>query len=274
MTDFPDWQAPQAHATAIAGTGVPLLTGSTQLANTSNAIAASGNVSLGPFVVSQIGYELVVSCDMANAATNPFVTVVLTWTDSVSGVQVATDSFSTVCGAASLSFLPTAARGPSKADRLAITIYNSDTARVANVNLVLLQNSRIYPRDDFFWVSQYPNTLLVPAFTLATQMPDENCLGVAADVTLAASASSTFLFGMYDGPILVGVCMTTGALSSLALSIAPEPTNIYIGHFPVYQGTPSQPSFYVGGSRAPLKVLIANLATTSIKVTVGMWRGQ
>lgn len=272
VTDFPDWAPHVATADQIASTGVPLLTGSTLLNNSSNSIPASGNKTLGPFAVSQIGYELVASCLMANAATNPYVTIELSWIDAGTGVQVATDSFSTICGAASLAFLPTTARGPSKADQLSVTIFNNDTVQSATVDIVLVQNSRIYPRDDFFWVSQYPNTLLVPAFTLAKQVPDENCLGIMSNVTIAASSSVTNIFGIYDGPVIVGISMHAGTLANINVNFSAQPDSIYGGINELYGGTPTQNSWFIAGPRAPIKCLINNNVTTAVRLSLSLFR--
>lgn len=274
VTDFPDWAPHVATADQIAATGVPLLTLSTELGNVTQSIGPSSSGSIGTFDLTQIGYEIMVAASIAGTATNPFPTVLLEWIDTASSIVVATDTFTATASTNILTPLVTIGRGFTKANSVQVTVSNIDTVQTLKVNVAVFQNSRVYPKEEFFWLNQFGAGITVPGSTLAELPPDENCLGIAADVTLAASASSVFLFGMYNGPILVGVAMTIGSLSSLSLGIAPEPTTIYLGHYSMYQGTPSQPSFLIGGPRAPIKMLIANLATTSIKVTVGLWRGQ
>lgn len=86
MTDFPDWQAPQAHATAINATGVPLLRNITVLTTTAviNAGTTSSPVTVNypPFaegylieVIPQNPGARIFACDLVithvDASGNP-----------------------------------------------------------------------------------------------------------------------------------------------------------------------------------------------------------
>lgn len=274
MTDFPDWQAPQANATAIAGTGVPLLTSASLVTNQTKSVAAAATQVLGPFTISQIGYELLITASIPAAATNPFIEVVINWFDSGTNTLMQTDSFAAVCGTATLTNFVTAMRGPSKADQVRISLTNADSAQAATVNVTMLQNSRVYPSDLLYWPNLWPTTLAVPVFTLPTIPPDEDCLGILSAVAIPASSSITRLMAPYNGPIIVGFNMNTGQLSSLNFFLAPEPLSNYGSNNPVFGATPPSSSFTVGGPRAPLRMVVTNTATTSVTVTMGLWRGQ
>jgi hypothetical protein len=134
----------------------------------------------------------------------------------------------------------------------------------------MLQNSRVYARDDFYWINQQPLGVLVPGFTLPLMAPDETVLGVVAGQAIAGSSSITRLFAMCPGRVGVGINMNTGALSALSLFIAPQPNSLYGSNNPVFGGVPPSSAFQVACPRAPLRVTLTNTTTVSITVTMSL----
>lgn len=150
MTDYADFQTPQAHATAIAATGAPLLSLSTVLINTSGTIASALGVvnqpAAGPVTVNQISYEMWLQLvESTNSTKSTAVWVTLNWFDAASGVQVAEDGWWILPGSVNNAH-SIMLRGPSKGDQLQVTMTNYGTVNVA-YQIVVAQHSRTYDRD-------------------------------------------------------------------------------------------------------------------------------
>lgn len=266
MTDYPDWTVPQAHANTIAATGVPLLTKSNRLYQQAFINVGAGvAVHAAVGTVSQIGYEVIFTAQCDPAATNPFVKVQLTWTDSVSGTVVAQDVFKVPMSTAVGGF-KVVGRGPSKADILDIFMDNDDTLTAPSFSLIVLQNSRIYAFDDWFWDNAVDNGMTVPGFTLASLPSDQNVLGMINNVAIGAGANTTWLFGMRTGPAQLYLATAVGALTAVTIKIRPQPDSLYTSTDVILsQATPAQSTELVL-PRAPLRVNIANTSGASITI--------
>lgn len=271
MTDFPDWQAPSAHAAQIATQGVPLLAGSVGVPGRTWTLAGGASSTAAAMTFHKIGYEMLVKSNIGGAATVPFAQLKLEWTDSGSGLLVATDTWVVPCCTSPSKWI-VAGRGPTKADTCVPTVTNLDPAVTNSVELDVLENGRVYQLDDWGWINELDSSLTVPGFTLPSMVGDESCLGFLPGTTIAGSGSSKFLFGMWDGLITVGVEMISGTLSNLQVRMRPAPDSLYTGHniFGSF-GTPTT-NFVVQGARAPTQVVVANSATTSIQVALGLFR--
>jgi hypothetical protein len=269
--DYRDWTAPQAHADSIAATGVPLLgAAQTLLANPAIAPAPGAPVTLGPFTVGQIGYDIVVTTQFAGGTAAPFIEVSLTWSDPGGVSTVTTDTF--ICpGATSLAGFIVRGRGPAKAGNVAVTVTNLDAVNTPTVGVRLLEHSRIFGRDDWRWHNSHNAGLTVPGFTLPVLPDDESVLGMATGVNVPAnSTSSPLLFGMFSGPVGVGIQMTTGAFAALTVLLQAVPSSSYVANNPIC-GYLSPPSvFQVAGPRAPMRLILANNTGVALAVTLSL----
>lgn len=198
--DYADWQTPQAHATAIANTGVPLLSRATVLGNFgATVIAAGASATLGPFAVTQIGYELglFLLCNVASAY--PFMNVQLVWTDSVSGIITDQQTWS-LSASSSGSGHQFTGYGPTGGDTLTVTIVNNDTVNSITYQLTLAQNSRAYVRHAMRQIGAGT----VPGFTNPSFDPPSNFL-VQTGALVAAAGNLTRLIPIYAGVVRVWV---------------------------------------------------------------------
>jgi hypothetical protein len=268
--DFPDFQVPQAHADAIATTGAPLLTLATLVDSQTGKVITAGNVFPGPGKpISQIGYEIQVQVTANSASTVPYAVVALTWVDSGTGITVGSDTW-TVPGSSNATPFMVLGKGPSKADKVSVTVTNLDPANSITISYVLIQNSRVYPKDDWRWYNNNNRLTAVPAATLPTLPPDESVLGLVDNVTILASSQDTFLFGMYNGPVTVSYELSSGSAASLMFRVRPQPDSAYSGHNILGAFSNPSPSFQVAGPRAPLRVVVANSATTTITLSFAL----
>lgn len=273
MTDYPDWQTPQAHATAIGATGVPLLVLPTlELQQTFNPNAGATQSSAS-VPVTQIGYEIIVQSSFSVAPTSPFIRVTIAWNDGVPLDPVATDTFivpaSTTPGAFRVQ-----GNGPTKGAAAVISVTNLDSLQVATVQVMFLQHSRVLSADEWTFDNPADAALTVSGFTLPKLPDDESCLGILDNVTIAASSSSAWLFGISPGIAVVGYEMSVGAASSLSIRVRPKPDSEYSGHNVLYSAVSAPPSFQIAGARAPLGLVLANSATTAITLSLGMFRAS
>lgn len=266
VPDYPDFQTPQAHATAISVTGVPLLTLAGTLLTAQNfMIAGGGNVSTAALPITQLGYEIQLKLQVPAAATVPFVDCVMTWTDNTGNNTVAVERWMLPCGsAANYIFTGT---GPTKGSQLTLKLINEDPAQTATVNVVILTNSRIYRRDR--WI---PNlTQNVPGFTIAQGDATRALLANGSGINVNAGATLTRLFPTYHGDVMfyveqVGV---SGANSQAKLQTEPFAA---LSNADIYS---SAPSGGVGSGittltrfpRAPLLFSFVNGGTVAASVT-------
>ena len=271
IADFPDWQAPSAHAAQIAVQGVPLLAGSVGVPGRTWTLTGGQTLTAAAMTFHKVGYEMLVKASIGSTATLPFVRINLVWTDSGSGLEVATDTFIVPCATSPAKFI-VAGRGPTKADTCTPTASNLDPAITASVELDVLENGRVYPRDDWGWINQLDSGLAVPTFTLPTLPDDESILGIVSATTIAASGSNAYLVAQREGLVSVSYELTTGAPSALQIRIRGVPDSEYgggnwLGSF----GTPPT-NFQFAAPRAPMRVVLANQTTAAIVINFAMVR--
>jgi hypothetical protein len=222
VTDFPDWQVPQAHATAIAGTGVPLLRLSTnKKTNTGTTIAGGGtNTLLTAGAMVQPGYEIGVRCSVpAGTGTLPFVAFTLTWTDSVTNIQTARRDVVVAAGNGSGNAITSYFNGPCRGNTLKVVATNLDPAVTVTVDWTINQTSHVYEHDQAGQLA-YPAT----APNGYTNPGGINGTGVIAWVhpTLAAGASSAYLCALYGGDVFLNID-TFGISSTINVALTDAP---------------------------------------------------
>lgn len=222
MTDYPDYQTPQAHANAIAITGVPLLSLATSLfsmgAAQSVASGADFTVPGGPFTVNQIGYEFFLQVSGDAASLLPVGLLSLTWSDSVSGNVVAVDHYSVIGGSA--AFQRFSCTGPTKGDTLAVKFHNYDATQAQQFQMSMVENSRVFVRDDLRQIT----TVAVPLISNGVYDQQAGIL-LATNPTIGAGATVARLIAFYSGLVnvyafgplayRVNIAMEDGALGTL-----------------------------------------------------------
>jgi hypothetical protein len=186
----------------ISTTGVPLLTGAAQVASGSGTIAVGATLSPAAFTIGQIGYEVIMTFQIAAGATIPFLQVILTWTDITSGLTVGVEEW--WLSASSGSAQQFIGRGPSKGNKLAITIKNFDPADTVTYSYSVLANSRIYLRDEW----RQTTTALTPGFTNPATDPNAGLLA-GVNASISSGITLTRILPLYSGLVNVN-CYTQG----------------------------------------------------------------
>lgn len=266
VADFTDWNAPAAHATAIATTGVPLLSvPSNLISQIAQVIAASGTATYGPVSVTQPGWAAQFIVQANAAATVPYVEVKFLWTDAVSSIVYGEDHYILPGGSGATS-ITVLGQGVAQSSQLTVTVTNLDPAQSATVTTQVAQDSVIRNGDRWRFRNVASNGASVPAATLATLPDDETCLGILNGVAIPASGNVSFLFGMAPGKLVtLAGFFTVIAASSINLQVRSQPNNVYGGN--AYLGfflpAASDFTFTFNAGRAPVGLKVTNSSTTS-----------
>jgi len=180
----------------IFATGVPLYSKPSVFASRSNlSVPAASTRTIGPGTVGQIGYEVGFTVS-GSASGHPFVTVTMTWVDSVTGLLVAEEIW--VLPAGSVNGLTYYGTGPTKGDTLTVSIANNDPTTALTVSCVIATNSRLYTRDD--WRQQNIDTVI--GFTNPNADQLMNLLAFTQP-TIAAGNNITRLLPLYAGRVFI-----------------------------------------------------------------------
>lgn len=270
VADFPDWQAPSAHAQQIAQQGVPLLTKSSSVFFApAQVIGANGTFTRANLPVSQIGYEFVIVAQVPNTATVPFLRVRLTWNDSGSAQIVGDDYWVQPMSSVAPGW-QCVGRGPSKADLVTINITNLDPAQSATVLICLLNNSRVYVTDQLFNDPLQNSSANVPGFTLPGTPPLNEMLAAVPDFSIAASGSKTWLIPPGSGvPGVISVHTGAASAGNVRTNLFPVPSSQFGTDPPLIPGAPAATDFsqQLIVPRAPMTLQVSNLATAAISTS-------
>jgi hypothetical protein len=233
VVDYPDFATPQAHASAIAITGAPLLTlaGILQASNTFT-IAGGATQTIGPLTIMQLGYEIQLKLSIPAGATVPFVDVVMQWTDATGGSVMALERWMLPCGSAA-NYVITGT-GPTKGSSLTVKLVNQDPAQTATVTVIILTNSRVYTRDR--WIT---NTVVnVPTFTNPGGDPTREVLATMDAANCNAGATITRLIPPYAGDVWFYVEQSGVSAANSVAKLQAVPTAA-LGTADFYSSTPT-----------------------------------
>jgi hypothetical protein len=205
LTDYPDWQTPLANATQIAGTGVPLLRFTNNLAfSAAMAVPPPGSVTLlNATTINQPGYEIAIVVNMAtNAATMPFLHVALEWGDSTSNLQVARRDVVMAAGSSLANALTYYLRGPMHGDEMVVKVVNLDPTVSMNVAYTVNATSHVYEQDQAL---QYAYGTAPPTgYNNPGGVPTANLIAYTA-AALATMTSSFSLCALYSGDVILNI---------------------------------------------------------------------
>lgn len=214
--DFPDWQAPQAHANAIAGTGAPLLALPTSVAATGSYPLAGGATTTTPGVaMSQIAYEVLATVSFATAPVTPFVSFTANWFDTTGTILL--DSQSWILAGGTGTIYSTTITGPAEGALLQIVLANLDNVVTATVSLTVLTTSR--PRSRHRGLGAHNAT---PAgYTLAGQQSPYNVLCAISNKTIAAASQLVRLLPLYAGDVFISINVSGAGNDNAKCSLTP-----------------------------------------------------
>lgn len=271
--DYPDYGTAQQHADRIAATGAPLLALATNILNDQlrNVPANASTTVVSNLPVTQIGYQLFLQLLSPGGTALPWATVDMLWKDSLTGVTIAHETWTLGAGSTSGGsiYLGT---GPTKGDRLTITVFNNDLASAMTLTTVLHQNSRIYLRDD--WRQETINT--IPGVTGGTHNQQGNCL-VAFSGSINAGTTLARYVSLYAGRVLVSA-LGFGQVGNIFVDTLDAAINlggVQQGPGNIYGAALPASGLTVEGSvtfpRAPTLVRIVNTSGVASNYDLGIY---
>ena len=150
MTDYPDYQTPQAHATAIYGTRVPAARGTTNLGSKNNQTLAAGATVqlLNRAPLDQPSFEFILNCQLPSGALGtPFTLASFSWIDPATVDQVALRHFINASG----DNVENKARvlGPVRAGQLTLSVTNEHASQQLTYDWSINAVSHFTTDDDY-----------------------------------------------------------------------------------------------------------------------------
>jgi hypothetical protein len=211
--DYPDWSVPQANASSIASTGVPLLSMPNELYNATTVMAAGATTGIVAIPISQPSYEISVNAFQSGAGAAGPLEITATWFDSSGLFNVDGQKWCIWPGTSTLGHI-VVGHGPTRASQLVLQYANKSTVMQYSVQVQVFGRSHLYDNDD--WRSfNYINT--ASGGTLATMDMQSTLIGYRA-LSVGAGATDTTELPLYCGPALLWAD-TSSAGADLNLTI-------------------------------------------------------
>lgn len=263
MTDYPDYQAPQAHANAIAATGVGLLRfANSKIGVFSHFLSGGATVTLfGPAAWTQPAWTLASFAQSGlGAMTAPWIVYLLTWLDP-SGTQVIDiDELIAPIGSSG-NAVTVGGNGPAKGEQLMVTVTNQDPSITATYTAVMTATSHVFDRPRWR-MPQFPSAA-PSGFTLPGGDPQRGIVCYSTPAVTVGTPVSRLLgpyFGKWRGQL-----DTTGAGGPWRLDFQDpvgigEPLNAEL--FSVQAGTNTVTDFELNAPSSPVNVVITNQAAS------------
>jgi hypothetical protein len=266
VTDFPDWQQPDATAQRVAVRGVPLLRNTNQLGTASGQVMAANTMTtlLPLTTITQPGYEGTMVYNMAaGVGTNPFAKVTLQWSDSATGNIAYSETFFITAGngpANALSFYMT---GPCYGNALTVFFTNLDPTNTATLSWVINQTSHLYLHSRVrqgTYAGTAPNGFINP-----NGAPGSNVIA-QSHPSIGPNVTTDRLMAVYD--VRVNMMVDNGAQANGVNVIIVDPGGFFGGgagaeftFTAVAAGARAQVQLWL--PRAPMILRMVNIAGTN-----------
>lgn len=217
VTDYPDWQTPQAHANAIATTGAPLLALEQLLCSETGVTLVPGvQQTYGPFPFTQISYECQVVLKCAAGETNPWLEIELLWGSTVGAGNVDEEKYYVGATNTASNFYRGLGRGKGNEVTFKVTWHGVDNT--ATFQFIAMQTSRQYIRDDWRSTGIFSGII---GYTAATYDLDGDCL-CSFDESLPGSEGVAIPLPLYTGYVMLYA--TTSGASILSMQNTAQTT--------------------------------------------------
>lgn len=201
MTDYADYQTPQAHATAIYGTKVPLARSVTAVGSAIGATLNAG-VNTPLFVnvaIDQPGWELEFQASLPGAVgTVPFALLRLQFLKSATTLIISNRPMYAQVGQSTNQGVATGGYGPVRGDVVSLSLTNLDPAQVMTYSYAFSAVSHPHIRD--VW-RQDDYTAFPPAtFTWPSGEPGIGWLATSTP-SIGPGGSTSRLIATYLGKV-------------------------------------------------------------------------
>lgn len=277
MTDFADWQQPQAAANAIAATGAPLLRFTNNQGNgaSTNLPANSATTLINLATITQPGYEGTFQLFApAGSGTVPFARLDFNWTDQASGLLIGARHFFLTAGNGPTQFLKYYLSGPCKGNQLTVIANNLDPAVAMTLTWTINQVSHVYANDRIHqpvYAATAPN-----GYTNPGGEPAAGDIALSRP-TVPINTTITRLAAVYGGRAVWSVDDTAGTAGLVAALIDPVATGsglygVASGRLAtIVLGASSAQTVLVHLPYGPVNIQLVNASTTvAVTPNVGL----
>ena len=143
--------AQTADVTGLTTNGIPLLRGTTQLANaTGQTLAANSSLTLLTANITKPSFEAVITLNLpAGSGTTPFGVLQVGWEDQATGLQVGYKQYILSAGNGPANAISYYLSGPCRGNKLVLTLQNFDAAFAMTYSWLFNVISHIYTIDSF-----------------------------------------------------------------------------------------------------------------------------
>jgi hypothetical protein len=208
-SDYPDYQTPQAHATAIANTGVPLLANPVEEYGATAITVPPGTIGQiiqnlaatdGTDLSGYLSYEIRLLAESNAASAAPFLQVDFEWYGDAALTQLLyRDEWYITCGDTAAG--PTVyGTGPVRGGYLQITVGNIDTVNAITItDMYVYLNSRPAPFMQPDWRTAKANAP-VPGYSVPGYGDNfDGLLGQVNNGLITAGGTVSWIFGLFNG---------------------------------------------------------------------------
>lgn len=201
----------------IATTGVPLLRNPNNAGHGSGlTLAPGGVILLGGTPVAQPSFEMAIQLKMPSATgTVPLGALILTWSDSSSGLTLGFEDYVLPCGNG--VFVNGFLVGPMYGDTLELELTNQDPAVTLTYNWTFTETSHVYERVRF----TETNGAGINGFTRPDVFPSAGVLA-ASNPTIAGAGTVNRLATTWGGKARLSIDNSGGANSCLVKLLDPS----------------------------------------------------
>lgn len=196
-------------------------------------ITGGNNLVIPPAMLNQPGYELQVQLGINAASTEPFLDMFMMWSDSVSGLVVATEEWVLAAGP-NVNNNIYMIKGPTKGNELSLNLVNIDPSLTMTVTITIAVNSRGWARDRIYTLA-FNNP---PGFTSAAGRGFTNVIATMDNLTITPGNNIQRILPIYAGDVWVWADQQGNAAGNSNLTLSVLPSSIF-GSGNIYGVSPS-----------------------------------
>lgn len=198
------------------------------------SISGGNNFIIPATLLNQAGYELQIQLGINAGSTEPFIDMFMMWSDSVSGLTIATEEWVLAAGPSGNANIYMI-KGPTKGNELSINLVNLDPTFTITAIVTVAVNSRGWTRDRIYTLQfntppSFPGNAAGRGFT--------NVIASVDNQVIHAGNTLTRILPPYAGDVWLWVDQQGNAAGNSNLTLQLTPTSVF-GTASIFGASPS-----------------------------------